>query len=1025
MIPTRLYFFGPPRCERDGQPVDLPAKAIGLLGYLALAETAAPRERLLGLFWGESAEEAARKNLRNTLWAIRRALGEEALLADGDRLALGAAVWADVRQFEQAHKALDRRAAPVPPTLAQLRAAADLYTGPFLDGLALVEAPEFELWLTAERERLAQAVLALWAAEIAAHAQMGDWRSVAARARRVLAHDSLQEPAVRALMEAQARLGARSEALHQYDVLRSILARELGVEPLPETEALRAAILAGAFDVPAAEPAAAARPSGERPSPLRVAASLPFIGRAQQWAALDAQLAAASAGQARGVLITGELGIGKSRLWREWSAAAPAGCMVLEARCLAATQGLPFAPLTELFGSHPAISELLRPGSPVLISWLAEVARLLPQVRQARGDLPAPALLPPEEERRRVFEAFVQLLSAITARPLVVFVDDVHWIDHATLDWLAYLVHRMHDRALLLVLAYRSEEAPADLVRQVAAWGREGLIQRLPLDRLNGEEAAALIAALRVDPTLAHSLQAQSAGNPYFLIELSRAVNGGAGSPMPPPLVELVRARLGRLPDSARQVLQAAAVLEPDFAVATLRQTSGRSEEETLDALDVLLGAGVLQERADAYTFAHPLVAAVVRADLSSARRAFLHRRAAVAVAALYAGRPGLAAGRLALHHAQAGDSVQAAHYADLAAEHALMLSAPAEAVAFYWQALALEPTPGRQMGLGGALYRLGDLGAARRAYEAALAGYGEAGDTRGQARACLSIAGAYLPIGQPDEVVRWARRGLEVLDAQVDPAAHARAHFLLGAGRLRAGGDALVEAEGHLAEANRLAEEHGLLDVAMVGRFELGNLHAERGDLAGALALYEGVIGLARVAGDPNQEVLAHNNAAYHAMLAGDLTAAHRHLDAALAQTESLDLRLARQYLLSTRGEIALAERLWDEAETWFRQGLAEAQNQGNGEQVAKYHANLALAARGRGDLDAALILLEEAQQAAAPLTARYVQAQIALWLTELHLARGERLVAAEALGRAEDYLAGGQYGNLNAWAQRLRTQL
>ena len=77
-------------------------------------------------------------------------------------------------------------------------------------------------------------------------------------------------------------------------------------------------------------------------------------------------------------------------------------------------------------------------------------------MRQAHGDLPVPALLPPEEERRRVFEAFVQLLSVMAVpRPLVVFVDDVHWIDHATLDWLAYLVHRMRDRALLLVLAYR------------------------------------------------------------------------------------------------------------------------------------------------------------------------------------------------------------------------------------------------------------------------------------------------------------------------------------------------------------------------------------------------------------------------------------------------------------------------------------------------------------------------------------------------------------------------------------------
>ena len=209
-----------------------------------------------------------------------------------------------------------------------------------------------------------------------------------------------------------------------------------------------------------------------------------------------------------------------------------------------------------------------------------------------------------------------------------------------------------------------------------------------------------------------------------------------------------------------------------------------------------------------------------------------------------------------------------------------------------------------------------------------------------------------------------------------------------------------------------------------MVGRFELGNLHAERGDLAGALALYEGVIGLARVAGDPNQEVLAHNNAAYHAMLAGDLAAAHRHLDAALAQTESLDLRLPRQYLLSTRGEIALAERLWDEAETWFRQGLAEAQNQGNGSRSPSITPTWPSGAAGRPGcgIDFAGRSPTGCCTVDGPLrpSADCVMAHRAP-----PGAAGERLVAAEALGRAEDHLTGGQYGHLNAWAQRLRGQL
>jgi len=1049
MSSLRLRFFGVPRFERDGRPVELTAaKAVALLAYLALADDPQPRERLLGLLWAESVEDAARKNLRNTLWAIRRALGDDVILADNDRLSLAPGIWIDVREFERIAESRWQTAGPDKPTdRSQVRPGdqpADqsgqsaqpypppvtgLYAGPFLDGLILVEAPEFELWMTAQRERLAQLHLRTLEGFVREHGAVGDWRQVIAVARAALAHDSLQEPIYRALMEAHARLGERGEALRQYDILRGILERELGVEPLPETEGLRGAILAGQFDRPAlgqidmAIPSVPAVAASRRTGPP----ALPFIGRDAERAALDAELARASAGETRVVLLTGEVGIGKSRLWREWSAGLPGGCPALEARCLEATQTLPFAPLTELFSSHTCARRLFNPDSPVPNVWLAEVTRLLPELRARVPNLSAPAALPPDEERRRVFEAFVQCFLALKGRPLIVFVDDVHWADTATLEWLGYCVHRMAERSLLLVLAYRPEDAPARLVHLVAGWGRLGVARRLPLARLTPNEAAALLAALGGDPLATPRVQAQAAGNPYFLIELYNATAGEHTDvmPVPPALGDLLRARLDRLPETARQVLQAAAVLEPDFDFATLRRTAGRSEVECLDALDALLNASVLSERGSQYAFTHPLVATVVRRGLSGARRAFLHRRAAKAIEAALAGHLEPVASRLADHYAAAGDPVQAARYADMAATHALSLAAPDEAVGFYRQALSLELTPNRQLDLGRALYWLGDVAGARTTYEAALAAFEAGGDRHGVARACLSIAESFLAVGRPDEVVRWAERGLPNLDAGSDPAAHAHAHFLLGAGRLRAGGEALAEAERHLNEAARLAREHNLPDMACHSRFELGNLQAERGDLPAALAAYREAIALAQAAGDLNQEVLGHNNTAYHALLAGDLVTAKAHMDMALALAETHKLILPRQYLYSTRGEIALAEHQWEEAERWFHQGLVEAEGNGNVEQAAKYRANLGLAARGRGDLDAALILFEEARRAAAPLTARFMQAQIDLWLVEVYRARGERAAAIEALSHAEARLAGGQYARLSAEAFHLRAAL
>ncbi|MGH2523083.1 MAG: hypothetical protein ACRDH2_11320, partial [Anaerolineales bacterium] len=163
----------------------------------------------------------------------------------------------------------------------------------------------------------------------------------------------------------------------------------------------------------------------------------------------------------------------------------------------------------------------------------------------------------------------------------------------------------------------------------------------------------------------------------------------------------------------------------------------------------------------------------------------------------------------------------------------------------------------------------------------------------------------------------------------------------------------------------------------------------------------------------------LGHNNAAYHAMLLGDLKAAHEHIEAGLALAEARALNVVRQWLNSTRGEIALAEQQWEEAEGWFTRGMVEAEKLDNAEMIANYHANLGLAARGRGDLAAALARLETARERAP---SPYQQTQIDLWLAEVYLDRGERAAAEAALVRAEARLAGGEHSRLQAQGDRLR---
>ncbi len=1025
MSQPRLHFLGAPHFEHNNKPAPISTpKVIALLAFLAETQTAQPRERLLALLWGDSTEDAARKNLRNTLWAIRKALGDGIIVAEDDRLALDEATWTDTQEFE--------RAVALDPAHA-----AELYRGPFLDGLSLPDNSDFEIWMTTERERFAQLYVSALTALVEARREAGDWQTVIALTRRALESDNLQEPMHRALMEAHARLGARAEALRQYDALRTTLQRELGVEPLPETEKLRQQILDGNFAD--AAPRVAVRVAKRLPI-LGDAPRAPFVGRREERAALDQELQRAESGAARVILLSGEVGIGKSRLWQEWSSSLSPDVTVFETHALEATRQLLFAPLANFFSRPAIMRRLLLPSSKLPRIWLAELTRVVPELRAeltappvaAGRTLPLPPALPLAEERARIYEAFTQCLLALptTAAPIVFFMDDVHWADDATIDWLDYFVHAMNDEyrgrahALLVVLAYRPDDAPAHLVHVSASWGRANLARRIELPRLTSEESARLLNALVSDPALKENLrarlQAQSAGNPYFLIELARA------APVKVPLVlsELIRARLDKLPETARQVLQAAAVLEPDFEFAALRRTSGRDEEETLDALDTLLNASVLIERSGEYMFAHPLVATVVRNSLSGARRAFLHRRAAEALETTQANRLPQIAARLANQYVEANEPAQAAHYYEMAGERALAVAAPNAAVDFYRRAIELENTPARQMGLGRALLRRGDVAELHAALQNALDGFVAQGNAHGAAQASLALAESFLGAGRADEVVRWVEKSETFLNHDADPELHARAHFLLGASR-RTTEETLAEAESNLTEAAHLATENDLPNLAASVRFELGNMLAERGDLDGAIEAFNESIALAELSDNQFQVVLGHNNIAYHALLKPDLNLAHAHIETALQIAAANQLRQPLQYLYSTRGEIALAENKWDEAEQWFQRGMREAERGGNAIQVANYRANLALAARGRGDLDSAVLLLEGARTDAAKLTAPHLQAQIDLWLTEVYLARGERAAALDALTRTEKHLAHSDRMRLKEWASRLREQL
>lgn len=1008
----QLYFLGTPQFRQNGNGIKITnAKGVALLTYLAAKRLPQTREQATTLLWPDSLPQAARKNLRNVLWHIRKTLGEDVVRDESGNLSLGEGVWVDLHAFEDT-----RPSAPAD----RLESAAALYQAPLSEGLTVLEAPAFELWLTTERERLARHYLRLLEGLIAAHRTAENWPGVISSARQALACDNLQEPMHQALMEAHARLGERAEALRQYDTLAVILNRELGVGPLPETDNLQRAILNGHIQAQKGSVvrAVVSKPPARQKAPR---SKLPFVGRQAEHAKLDDALQQAAAGQNQIVLLTGELGIGKSRLWKEWSQKLPSSFTVLETRCLEATQSLPFAPLTRLFSQSSCINRLIQSSTPMSPIWLSELSRLFPDIKDYRPEVPAPVELPPEEERGRLFEAFTQVLHALNNDLLVLFIDDVHWVDRATLDWLVYLVDRTRHEPLLLVGAYRPSDAPTRLTHLAANWSREGLTQQVPLKRLTLHETSQLITALIGDTALVEALHAKSAGNPYFLIELSRAAPGDT----PPALADLVRDRLNRLSGTGQQVVQAAAILEAELEFSILRRTSGRGEEETLNALDELLDAAILVETENGYDFNHPLVASVVRSGLSTARRQFLHKRAAEALEAAHSANLPPAAGSIAGHYEQARHVEQAASYAKMAGDHASSLVAVAEAVTFYRRAYRLDPLPAYQLDLSRALLLLpGGKVEARQTLQTALTRFESQNDAAGIVNACLSLAFSYLPSGEGDKIVEWVERALPHLENTADPEAEARAYFLLGAGGFRVG-RSMREAETYLIEARNVAAEHQLSDVAMMSWFEAGNLNLQRGDFAAAQEAFEQSLKFGTVEQNIYQQAICYNNLGYTNLLAGNLEQARHFIDKGLNFADTYSLLMPRQYLYSSRGEIALAAGNLDQAEQWFTNAVNAAETFDNVVHAANIKANLALVERAKGNVDEALALLTTAKQTVADTMHLHLQTQIDLWLAELHLERGELLAARESLAQAQTRLTGRERKALLDWANRVQERL
>lgn len=669
-----IKLLGSPQVTVDGNDIVVDTrKAIALLAYLAV-ERSAERDILAALFWADSSPERARATLRRTLSALKGAVGTGAIEADRQRVELKDHFTSDVRQFDEAiaetashdHEANDVCDLCVSP----LSRAASLYRADFLGAFAVRDAPEFEDWARPVTESLRLKAGGVYQRLAMAQAGTGDYSAAIATGSEWIALDDLHEPAHRLLMLLNAWAGDRPGAMQAYRDCVAILDRELGVPPLEETTELFEAILDE--DLPPAPGVRRAVKSVKAP------ASDMFnemLDRSEAVARLHAELNQAR-GRSRLCLITGDSWMGKTRLVEHLSAlASSSGFLVVSARAFRAESKLPYGVATALL-SH--LTALVNQANLELPVWaLDELSRLDPRLSPGPVSHGAERL-----GQLRLSEAYLTVLESVAAStPLVVSIDDAQWMDSASAALLAYVQRRVDEAPILFVITTRDRESMHPSFRELAS-GSTSIVELGPLT----------VDDLDVNhPDLDLDLDqiVDSTGGIPLLVK--EALDTGSIAPDSVSVVRYMDSRRRRLSDLAKQVMAAAAVLDGMCDAQLLRDTSGRTDDEVVDAVEDLVTAGLLREEPDGRLgFTLDVLETMTYESTSLIRRRLLHRRAAEAITSRSRSQTDARLATAVAGHMRAAGMDGAADWYRLAGDLSRDVFANDEAVSAYETAIAL-----------------------------------------------------------------------------------------------------------------------------------------------------------------------------------------------------------------------------------------------------------------------------------------------------------------------------------------------
>ncbi len=842
----RLEFrlFGHLEVALDGDRFALatPRKSLQVLTYLLLhRETPVSREYLAFLLYPNDEEGAARAKLRATLSELPKILpqpSERYVSIETDKVGWNpdADVWLDIDAFVAASG--DR---------SRLGEAIELYRGDLLPEI-------YDEWLDVIRERHRETYLRCLTEHASEARRNANLALAIETARKVLAIDPWREDMVRRIIAMRYESGDRAGALREYAAFAKRLRAEMDAEPMAETVAVAERISLG-------QAVADEEVAEERLASAAESAVLPFVGRRDEMERLLETWNRVGRGRGACTFVSGEPGIGKSRLAFEFAhAVEDRGGRVLVGTT-SSPEAVPYESVVDALRSALALVASLRPSMA-----LACVATLVPEI-SARVALPAISRLDAESERIRLLESLFRCIADLAKpRPLLLILEDLHWAQPASIELLQFLLRRISGVPVMIVVTYRDDESQRlhafhRLRREARATAGA---QSMWLSRLSVSDAEELrVAVPDVRDRPAESLVAASGGNPLFLTQLVVDVRNGEAGTEPASLQAVVARSIERLSEHARTAAEIAACIGDRFSRDAVREVSAWDEAALTDSLDELLDRRIIREASGRgfleYAFTHHLVQDAIAQAVPAKQAAVRRRRVARVLEKLYPERFSELSASLAGHYEFAGDVANAARCYLEAIRRSISIGALHEARAQSERALALEATPRMRA----------DLLLESVTIES------RSGDLESRNAALLALESVDSELGDPELHRSTLQHRMEFATTAGD-----RVMLEQAAAALRAGvsdSDAPGSAALHLAEAEmafalgRLAEAYDSANAALTysraaedeagatrALCLLAQAEAHQGHLSAAEALFDEAAHAAARAADPVLEQLA-----------------------------------------------------------------------------------------------------------------------------------------------------------------------